>query len=61
MQTFIEFYNFYKRFIRDFLKIIKSMIRLTKKNHFLMIINLLKNLQSAENQYHINFYFETFR
>ena len=31
IQTFIEFYNFYKRFIRVFLKIIKSMIRLTKK------------------------------
>ena len=32
-----------------------------KKSHFLMIISLLKNLQSIENQCYINFYFETFR
>ena len=32
-----------------------------KKSYFLMIISLSKSLQSIENQYHINFYFETFR
>ena len=32
-----------------------------KENHFSIIINLSKNLQSIENQCHTNFYFETFR
>ena len=32
-----------------------------KENHFSIIINLSKSLQSTENQRHINFYFETFR
>ena len=32
-----------------------------KENYFLMIINLSKSLQLIENQYHINFYFKTFR
>ena len=32
-----------------------------KESYFSMIINLLKSLQSIENQRHINFYFETFR
>ena len=32
-----------------------------KKNHLLMIINLLKNLQLIENQHHTNSYFKTFR
>jgi hypothetical protein len=32
IQAFLEFVNFYRRFIKDFSKIVKSLIRLTKKN-----------------------------
>ena len=32
IQAFIDFCNFYKRFIKNFSKIIKSMIYLTEKN-----------------------------
>jgi hypothetical protein len=32
IQTFLEFVNFYRRFIKDLSKIIKSLIRLTRKN-----------------------------
>ncbi len=31
MQSFINFYNFYRRFIKNFLKIVRLMIRLTQK------------------------------
>jgi hypothetical protein len=33
VQAFLEFVNFYKRFIKNFFKIVKSLIKLTKKNH----------------------------
>jgi hypothetical protein len=32
IQRFLRFYNFYKRFIRNFAKIVKSLIKLTRKN-----------------------------
>jgi hypothetical protein len=32
IQTFLEFVNFYKRFIKDFFKVIKLLIKLTRKN-----------------------------
>jgi hypothetical protein len=32
MQNFLEFCNFYKRFIRNFAKIVKLLIKLTRKN-----------------------------
>jgi hypothetical protein len=32
IQRFLEFCNFYKRFIRNFAKIVKSLIKLTRKN-----------------------------
>jgi hypothetical protein len=32
IQKFLKFCNFYKRFIRNFVKIVKSLIKLTKKN-----------------------------
>jgi transcriptional regulator NrdR family protein len=32
VQAFVKFVNFYKRFIKDFFKIVKSLIRLIKKN-----------------------------
>ena len=32
VQAFIEFYNFYQRFIRGFSKIVKPMLKLTQKN-----------------------------
>jgi hypothetical protein len=32
IQTFLKFVNFYRRFIKDFSKIVKSLIRLTRKN-----------------------------
>ena len=31
-QSFVDFYNFYRRFIKDFSKIVKSLIRLTRKD-----------------------------
>ena len=31
-QLFVDFYNFYRRFIKNFSKIVKSLIRLTRKN-----------------------------
>ncbi len=33
VQIFIDFCNFYRRFIKNFLKIIRLMIKLTRKNH----------------------------
>ncbi len=33
IQAFFDFVNFYKRFIKDFFKVIKSLIKLIKKNH----------------------------
>jgi hypothetical protein len=32
VQTFLEFVNFYRRFVKDFFKIVKSLIRLTRKD-----------------------------
>jgi hypothetical protein len=32
IQTFLKFVNFYRRFIKNFFKIAKSLIRLTRKN-----------------------------
>jgi nicotinic acid phosphoribosyltransferase len=32
IQTFLKFVNFYKRFIKNFSKIVKSLIKLTRKN-----------------------------
>jgi hypothetical protein len=32
VQVFLEFVNFYKRFIKEFFKIVKSLIKLTRKN-----------------------------
>jgi hypothetical protein len=34
IQKFLEFCNFYRRFIRNFAKIVKSLIKLTRKNVF---------------------------
>ncbi len=34
LQRFLEFCNFYKRFIKNFVKIVKSLIKLTRKNVF---------------------------
>ena len=31
-QFFVDFYNFYRRFIKDFSKIVKSLVRLTRKD-----------------------------
>ena len=31
-QSFIEFCNFYRRFIRDFSKIVRLIVKLTQKN-----------------------------
>ncbi len=34
IQIFLRFVNFYRRFVKDFFKIVKSLIRLTRKNQF---------------------------
>ena len=34
MQNFVRFANFYQRFIKNFSKIIRSLIKLTRKNQF---------------------------
>ena len=51
VQTFIGFCNFYKKFIRDFSKIIKPMIRLTEKE---IIFQWSSAYQKAFNQLKIN-------
>ncbi len=42
MQFFIDFCNFYQRFIKNFLKIIHSLIQLTQKKWYLNKIKLVK-------------------
>ena len=32
VQSFVRFYNFYRRFIKDFLKTVKPLVALTKKD-----------------------------
>jgi hypothetical protein len=32
VQTFLRFVNFYRRFIKNFFKIVKSLVELTRKN-----------------------------
>ena len=34
IQAFVDFYNFYRRFIRNFFKIVRLMLKLTQKNTF---------------------------
>jgi hypothetical protein len=33
IQAFLEFVNFYRRFIKDFFKVVKLLVKLTRKNH----------------------------
>jgi hypothetical protein len=44
VQAFLEFVNFYKRFIKDFFKIAKSLVRFIKKDQ---LFSWSKNCQSA--------------
>ncbi len=43
MQDFFEFCNFYKRFIKNFSKIVKLLIKLTRKNVSLVLNEICKN------------------
>ncbi len=47
VQTFLEFVNFYKRFIKDFFKIAKSLIQLIKKDH---LFNWFEKCDTAFNE-----------
>ncbi len=44
IQAFLEFVNFYRRFIKDFFKIVKSLIKLTRKDH---LYSWTKNCQTT--------------
>ncbi len=44
IQTFLNFVNFYRRFIKDFFKVAKSLVRLIRKNH---LFSWSKNCQTA--------------
>jgi hypothetical protein len=43
VQDFFEFCNFYKRFIKNFSKIVKLLIKLTRKNVSLVLNEICKN------------------
>jgi hypothetical protein len=47
VQTFLEFVNFYKRFIKDFFKVIKFLIKLIKKNQ---LFSWSKNCRTTLNE-----------
>jgi hypothetical protein len=44
VQTFLKFVNFYKRFIKDFFKVAKSLVKLIKKDQ---LFSWSKNCQAA--------------
>jgi hypothetical protein len=44
IQAFFEFVNFYRRFIKDFFKIVKSLIKFTRKDH---LFSWTKNCQTT--------------
>jgi hypothetical protein len=44
IQAFLEFVNFYRRFIKDFFKIVKSLIKFTRKDH---LFSWTKNCQTT--------------
>ena len=46
-QSFVDFCNFYRRFIKDFSKIVKSLVRLTRKD---VIFEWSTACQQAFNQ-----------
>jgi hypothetical protein len=61
VQTFLDFVNFYRRFVKDFFKIIKSLIQLTKKNRlFIWSSSCEKTFQNLKKKiieisiYHIS-------
>jgi hypothetical protein len=47
IQAFLEFVNFYKRFIKNFFKLVKSLIKLTRKDQF---FHWFENCQIAFEQ-----------